>query len=540
MGGRAKVLLPGGTLGVDLSAVEEDFQEDLFIHGDPRLVAVNVNGIPEMGSLVYDLNKSNEYDGERWARLQSLTRVVKGPLGGENALAIQIGVTGGGDADCGWMIDNAAGPGMVIGRMSHTVGGPFDCGTGKCLHHQGEDEDRNPISALHITTKALFRKNDTFDGPLRFEGPSPSIGEDHDHKVPVHLTWSGGDWEWWTTSPFYTPPYGYPLPNPYGYPKPGVPTPNKPRVPSPGGRSRPAPPELPPVASAPLRMGSSSIAAEVMRVFASLAGLQLPALSFRPQNYKRGEPDAGLFQPAPTSGAKKKADNAPVVGTVSAFGAQGGTITDASGDDTGHGASGDPWTFTETPYGSRTSGKRMSRRSGGTSDGGIIYHPPETDLRDSDDYGLAPPGVTLSTFYVMCGPNAYFGAGTPELVNGTLKEGYSWGANTTTGDLEFRSHSSSQAADVGVVFTKSGQNIRWYSGRDYYGEFDHFNTANRTYDWPDTDMSVLGIITRDGLGGGAAATLGTIGGTGPTVAGQAGWMRVMDEAGVTRWTPYWD
>jgi hypothetical protein len=42
----------------------------------------------------------------------------------------------------------------------------------------------------------------------------------------------------------------------------------------------------------------------------------------------------------------------------------------------------------------------------------------------------------------------------------------------------------------------------------------------------------------DALGGGAAATLGTIGGTGPTAAGQAEWVQIRVN-GNLRWLPVW-
>ena len=41
------------------------------------------------------------------------------------------------------------------------------------------------------------------------------------------------------------------------------------------------------------------------------------------------------------------------------------------------------------------------------------------------------------------------------------------------------------------------------------------------------------------LGGGAAPTLGTIGGSGPAAAAQDTWMRVLDSAGVAFWVPAW-
>ncbi len=41
------------------------------------------------------------------------------------------------------------------------------------------------------------------------------------------------------------------------------------------------------------------------------------------------------------------------------------------------------------------------------------------------------------------------------------------------------------------------------------------------------------------LGGGAAPTLGTIGGSGPTVAAQYGWVKMLDSTGDTIWVPAW-
>jgi hypothetical protein len=41
------------------------------------------------------------------------------------------------------------------------------------------------------------------------------------------------------------------------------------------------------------------------------------------------------------------------------------------------------------------------------------------------------------------------------------------------------------------------------------------------------------------LGGGAAPTVGTIGGTGPTTAAQNSWMRVLDSTGAAFWIPVW-
>lgn len=55
--------------------------------------------------------------------------------------------------------------------------------------------------------------------------------------------------------------------------------------------------------------------------------------------------------------------------------------------------------------------------------------------------------------------------------------------------------------------------------------------------WASTGILVL-LAGAAALGGGVAATLGTIGGAGPTVAGQNEWQR-LDTANGTRWVPVW-
>ena len=49
---------------------------------------------------------------------------------------------------------------------------------------------------------------------------------------------------------------------------------------------------------------------------------------------------------------------------------------------------------------------------------------------------------------------------------------------------------------------------------------------------------IVDINNADALGGGAAATLGTIGGSGPTTAAQAQWVQI-EIAGVNHWIPVW-
>lgn len=69
----------GGEIGIVLSAAEDYTQDDLFFSTDPRLVAVNVRGNPACGSIVCDLDEDSNYDMTRYARLQTMMRVI--PLG---------------------------------------------------------------------------------------------------------------------------------------------------------------------------------------------------------------------------------------------------------------------------------------------------------------------------------------------------------------------------------------------------------------------------------------------------------------------------
>jgi hypothetical protein len=230
---------PKGTYGLVTGATEEYEQHNLFFPADPRLVAVHFAGDFEMGSLVYDLNDADEYDPDRKARLQTLTRVVKKPLGQNNALSWHLNITGRGDAMGGWVTDlpnggtktsvksspqskiNKANDGdgvdstvvggpdagtqsLVVGRVSVHYGGFIDIGDGGCGHVLGEDGDGNKILSAHISTSALFRKNNTEDGELAFE-IYEKPDSDPDHTVPVLLGWAGDKWRWVAKSHFYIP-----------------------------------------------------------------------------------------------------------------------------------------------------------------------------------------------------------------------------------------------------------------------------------------------------------------------------------------------
>ena len=55
-----------------------------------------------------------------------------------------------------------------------------------------------------------------------------------------------------------------------------------------------------------------------------------------------------------------------------------------------------------------------------------------------------------------------------------------------------------------------------------------------------TDLASLKMPTASSiaLGGGAGATLGTVGGSGPAAAGQGAWLQITIN-GQNRWLPYW-
>jgi hypothetical protein len=169
---------------------------------------------------------------------------------------------------------------------------------------------------------------------------------------------------------------------------------------------------------------------------------------------------------------------------MSAFGAQGGTVGSGYGA-TDLGGENDPWDYTARPG--------AGKYRGGTASGGWVIHPPETGPEDATNYGMVPPAVDLSTTLFMVAPGAYFGCGVPELANGSILDGFSWGVDSATGDMVFYSHSNGGAQDEAVRFTNTAQDIGWRSGTDFVGTIAHAITAARTWTLPNkTGTLVLG------------------------------------------------
>lgn len=543
----AQLKLPNGTLGLIVSSTNEAQQEDLFFPCEPRLFAVNVAGDPECGSLVFDLNKANEPDSARGAYLQSAFRVVKLPLGQPNAIAFQLDLTGKKDTQGGFFCeimqapvaaqgagDTKGGPGTTVvqgaqppmpenggfgfGEGSHNFGGPLHVGVADDKHRHGEDADGNPINALHLWTEGNFFKNRLADGPVRFELEYKE-GDERDFIVPAHLAWTGADWAIWTSTDFYVPRPGKIVPQ-----QPIRPL--DPRFPNFDFAPFQPLPELPStdIFNTPTdttfggvidgRVVGSGVAPNMV---ATLSALMAPAMVFRPENYNAATDSTGLFDFAEAGGegggilakAKKADSSSPISCMVSAFGAQGGFVdAGGSGSGTTTGGEGDPWVYTETPRNNITAGKKMSKYPGGTASGGIIYHPPETDLRDIDA-GMVPANVTLSTTRVMCAPGASFGVGIPNLETGSIKTGANWEYESSTGDVVWNTYSFTVESEA-IRLTNPTQLIRWMSGQSFYGEFSHVNTANRTWTFPDVTSTISSILF-DTVAPTATAVEGTFG-----------------------------
>jgi hypothetical protein len=106
------------------------------------------------------------------------------------------------------------------------------------------------------------------------------------------------------------------------------------------------------------------------------------------------------------------------------------------------------------------------------------------------------------------------------------------------GDLVFKAHYGSSPGVPAVKIDRNRQAIAIAARSGYWGTLDHFSTGNRRWTFPDSDGTVLVIKQHDALGFGAVPTLHSIGGSGPTIANQDSWARVVFD-GTTFWIPLW-
>jgi len=267
--------IPEGTVGVVIAGTYAQSQLPVFIHGDPRLLAINEGEDPAMGSSVCDPYGFS-------ARMQSAWRVVaplttKMPAGALNALAWQLCRTKRErNAGYGLFVDEpdkqsrgskptthtegsfssavfarerpAAGAGgsvptglrspsdvhgsdggdgeadIVVACASARVGGPLDVGHGTAdKHHLGMSGTRH-VNAGHLRYETLFYWDKDFDAPLEFQKRYYPKVNTYPTASRVHLVYDPneshqygdfravGKWRWYAEVPYADTPKEKPPP----------------------------------------------------------------------------------------------------------------------------------------------------------------------------------------------------------------------------------------------------------------------------------------------------------------------------------------
>lgn len=473
---------PRGTIGIVIPGTKETGQENLFFPsvGTSMLVAVNHAGDPLMGSTVGDLNDLGEIDPGRVVRIQSAWWVIKGAGSDPNSLAWQLGKSGRGDVYGGMVIDTPGGTApqgaKVIGCVSVNLGGFIDVGSTGDRHKLHVDADGHTINRAHISTGALFRMNDQFDGPLAFEPIVPPMTRCGPVPTPVHFGYDPalGAWRWWgegilqiiTPPPKEPPPDPPPKEPPWKITKPPEPPWGgmhppilKPPGAPPGGGDPPG--HLPPFIDIPggesgggfeptsgvggggprngvqdvqraidhYSTGSESPATPpyvettepAQPVASSHLELSVPSLLLRPASTYPGAPDLrSNTNPTPEELGAYNASS-PATIHLEAF-----ARTTQSGD----------WIYTTKPG--------QSRWPFGTAMGGAVLLSPEADIRNQDPAEFNRP-ASLSFF--VAGPNVSFGAGPVDPEEGSLSRGYTW-REDGVGGLTWRTVLSGSARDA--------------------------------------------------------------------------------------------
>lgn len=242
----------GWTATVSASTEEKSQQREL--HPDAwGLIAVNKNGDPRSGSVVYDLTASNEPDPERWARLQSAWTVLNMDPGGcgtsGRGLAQNIGRGGRKDGGPGyWLLCDHDHREVGIGSAVSGRPGLVTLGDGLCQHSLGTDADGRVVRPGHIPadgTGGYFIWPGLADGPLDFEPDKwKQVNPDGTYWLRGHIRFDrerfhsacgqpyAGKWGVQVAVPFFASPPPDPPPPP--------PDPQPP--PPPGGDPPPPPP----------------------------------------------------------------------------------------------------------------------------------------------------------------------------------------------------------------------------------------------------------------------------------------------------------
>ena len=409
--------------GIAVSMDNEGQQDELFLQTDPRLVAVNVGGDPEMGSLVCDLQKNCTIS--KVAPLQSAFRVATQMVGCVNSgpfLAWQIGMSGCGDTLGGVVWDTSIG-----GFLGQTLGsGPLVCGPPGDKHKVAQTEIGS-VNSAHISTNAYFFKDEEYDAPLKFDekwegakaGPvSVEVFLEYDDELQHPHVCGERDGMWrWRAATFIESS----TPNIIG-PSEMIPI-------------DPDPPVLDWPNYKPIIGQPRPRAATWGQAITELG---MPGLVFQPQFFKDGAPDFRTWgNPSRDLIDRQKADS-PMTARLEAFARQG-TET---------------WDY----YNSPASG-REPRYPRGSANGGIAFMPPQIGI---DDYVASrASSIAHSTAAFVISDAARLALGTPSTADdGGISAGFYQLYNATSSILETYLHDDTRylyleaTSDKRIIFER--------------------------------------------------------------------------------------
>ncbi len=471
---------PAGTYGITIAAAREDEQHELLFHTDPRLIAVNFAGDPAMASVVCDLTPKNEIDLKRYARLQSMMRVIRVremcfkpeitdptssilcPLDRRidenlNALAWQLGTTGqdniGGFGFCydvegkpppvrfvgagrdanGRIVNNPTviqdpkkfppSPINMIGAAGIQASGPFAVGDRFDQHNLGKTLDNEFINSLHLQTESYWLGKGG-DGPFEFEDilytqPEPGL-----YLCPVHLRWDPTDAHDFVCGP-REGKWKWLAENFFYFPDPDVEDDpyddfNSTEDTGVGG----IPLEETDRSTIPFR--EYDLVQDEHQIYtATTMQTAFPVILFRPQKQFTGVSSLRANS-RPTRGDLKSVDGfSPIVGRLEAYGKQ---FSDGDFD------------YTEQPC--------DGRWRGGSAAGGVMFLPAELDSADSAST-FSPSGRPLSTAHFVFAPGTVTAWGLPDTVSGAITGGYRIAStDTTTGEVTWSQALTNGAAPI--------------------------------------------------------------------------------------------
>lgn len=231
-------IFPKGFYGIAMPATDMTRQINYFFPTDPRILAINNGNEPEMGTIVCDTDDDDEIDPLRYARMQSLVRVIKSPYNSNaNSLALQLSRAQNHDCIGGMVIDHDRGD--VIAMLSMIYGGFIDVGDPADKYHLGKDGDGNSMNPAKLSLQSIFQHRFSRDmnGPLLHEGYWGGA-QDFPFSAFTKFEWdpAANAHRWRTKVPIYTPNTDTPSKTP---PPTKTPPKEPPNEPTPGGGNNP-------------------------------------------------------------------------------------------------------------------------------------------------------------------------------------------------------------------------------------------------------------------------------------------------------------